>query len=182
MHILFLIHIVLFPAKLGSFSLCLPAELWSSFLTAPSPGVCCATALLSPVEILPILLSSSFSSSVFPFSSPGGFVWSSAVPVFVCRRWDSLLCVLKQRCAGNLRILGATLETLVSVSDLETTSVCQSKMEQQVEFHPVGQGWERNKMLFFLFAAYYALVFFICAITFEKKRLFVVTLFSILLS
>lgn len=35
MHILFLIHTVLFLAKLGSSILRLPAELWSFFLTAP---------------------------------------------------------------------------------------------------------------------------------------------------
>ena len=43
----------------------------------------------------------------------------------------------------------ATSETLVSVSDLETTSVCQSKMEQQVEFYLLGESWVRNKVLFF---------------------------------
>lgn len=37
------------------------------------------------------------------------------------------------------------LETSVSVSDLETTSVCQSKMEQQAEFYLLGESWEKGK-------------------------------------
>lgn len=54
----------LFPAKPVSFSLCLPAEIWSCFLAAPSPGIHCTTALLSPADILPIPLLPALS---FPF-------------------------------------------------------------------------------------------------------------------
>lgn len=37
------------------------------------------------------------------------------------------------------------LETSVSVSDLETTSVWQSKMERQVEFYLLVESWEKEK-------------------------------------
>lgn len=49
----------------------------------------------------------------------------------------------------------AILETSVSVSDLETTSVCQSKMEWQVEFYLLVESWEKEekKKLFFFFDA-----------------------------
>lgn len=70
-HIPFLIYSLLFPAKPGSFSLCLPAELWSCFLAVPPLGVHCVTSL--HCFLLQMSSSILFSSVIFFLRSTVGY-------------------------------------------------------------------------------------------------------------
>lgn len=137
----------LFPAKPGSFSLCPLAELWSCFLAVSLLDVHCVTALLSSADVFILsqlsffFLFSKWLCPIF-FLATTDWLLDIGLPFHLLRNEEEMLVHWDALGAWGSWENGhvATLETLVSVSDLETTSV-RARWNSEVEFYLCVESW-----------------------------------------